>query len=236
MRADAASLYEFLQGGLKDDHLAAWAEGDGGRYALLQFLSRSPGILDNLRFKAKLVDEFLGGCRSALTESLGREAELLPNAFPPPFSTFSGMHFGMAARHSNGISVKLYTMHWPMIARFYADDLKKWNPGLSEQKLAQSIVRLLDIADQRKFNRIADLTYPEPDVPHPVGIEHQIRKIRQAQSEAGSTPVFALAHGYGPLDDFRSRLQAAFTASQGRVWINRYGYLSDEKLSVIKSI
>jgi hypothetical protein len=56
------------------------------------------------------------------------------------------------------------------------------------------------------------------------------RHIVDAQIEAGATPVYALAHGYGPLQDFAERLSVAWRASRYGVWINRYGYLSDEKL------
>jgi hypothetical protein len=49
-------------------------------------------------------------------------------------------------------------------------------------------------------------------------------------------PVYALAHGYGPVDDFRKRLRVAFQASGHGVWINRYGYLSDEKMRVVGNL
>jgi hypothetical protein len=42
-----------------------------------------------------------------------------------------------------------------------------------------------------------------------------------------------MAHGYGPVDDFRARLSTAWASSAHKVWINRYGYLSDEKLDAI---
>ena len=59
------------------------------------------------------------------------------------------------------------------------------------------------------------------------------RKIVQARHEAGNTPVLALAHGYGPADDFKRRLDAAWEASTAGIWVNRYGYLSDEKLRLM---
>jgi len=62
------------------------------------------------------------------------------------------------------------------------------------------------------------------------------RKITQARVEAGKTPVFALAHGYGPEGDFRRRLKAAWDASPAGIWVNRYGYLSDVKLTAIGGI
>ncbi len=79
-------------------------------------------------------------------------------------------------------------------------------------------------------------SYPPPDVPHPVGPLAQARKIRQAQREAGDTPVYVLAHGYGPLDDFRRRLEVARDAGDYGYWVNRYAYLSDDKLEVIRQV
>jgi hypothetical protein len=59
------------------------------------------------------------------------------------------------------------------------------------------------------------------------------RKIEQARFDAQKTPVYALAHGYGPADDFRRRLAVAWQASPAGIWVNRYGYLRDEKLRII---
>jgi len=47
---------------------------------------------------------------------------------------------------------------------------------------------------------------------------------------AGDTPIAALVHGYGPVDDTLNRLAVGLRASNNRIWVNRYGYLSDEKL------
>ena len=60
-----------------------------------------------------------------------------------------------------------------------------------------------------------------------------MRKIRQAQREAGDVPVHAFAHGYGPVGDVKARVKLAFEAAGGRLWINRYGYLSNAKLDAI---
>ena len=42
-----------------------------------------------------------------------------------------------------------------------------------------------------------------------------------------------LVHGYGPPDDFARRLRLVADSRADGVWINRYGYLSDEKLQVV---
>ena len=38
-----------------------------------------------------------------------------------------------------------------------------------------------------------------------------------------------LAHGYGPIGDFRKRIEVAHKAAQHGLWVNRYAYLTDEK-------
>jgi hypothetical protein len=236
MRDEAGRLYRLLHGGLTDAHLAPWVEPDGGRYGLLRGLADRPGLGEWLRFKAELVEELLAGCRRVLTEAGGAEKELMPNAFPPPFSLASGMDFARAARHSNHISVKLYGMHWALMVRFYGDVLRVANPGLSEDLLVRALVGWFDIADGEGRPRLEDYGYPGPDEPHPAGEQAQARKIVRAQAEAGSVPVYALAHGYGPADDFRHRLRVAWQASGGGVWINRYGYLGEEKLGIVREV
>ena len=79
------------------------------------------------------------------------------------------------------------------------------------------------------------LRYPPPDTPHPVGEAAQAAKLRQAWLDAGPCPVTAYVHSYGPVDDVLRRFEGtarAMTAAPGgcRLWINRYGYLSDDKI------
>lgn len=237
MRRDVGALYAKLHGGLTDADLEPWAkDADGGRFHLLRFLADRPGISAWLRFKAALVEEMIAGFREVMNESGGEEMELLPNAFPPPWTIVSGMDFGRVAKHSSAISCKLYTMHWPMMLRFYGDQILNANPGLSSRLLARALVRWLDIADDDGLDTVEDYSYPPPDQAHPVGPLAQRRKIRQAQRQAGDTPVYVLAHGYGPLEDFRSRLEVAKRAGDHGYWVNRYAYLSDEKLEVIRDV
>ena len=120
-----------------------------------------------------------------------------------------------------------------MMVRFYGDALLAANPGLSSDLLAAVLVRLMDI-DEQPLGDVGSYSYPGPDTPHPVSPQAMERKIRQAQLAAGRVPVFALAHGYGPAKDYQARLRVAWESSGGRVWINRYGYLSDEKIELTR--
>ncbi len=230
MRRDALELYRHLHGGLTNRDL------ESKSFALLPFQSRAPGLQALGRFKAGLVGELLAGFRAALTAAGGAGRELVPNAFPPPFSFASGMDYRLAAKHADGISVKLYTMHWPMILRFCGDSLLAANPGLNEALLATSLNRALRLMDGPGFAHLADYTYPGPETPHHAGPVVQREKIRYARQAAGTTPVYALAHGYGPRTDFEERLRIAWQASRNKVWINRYGYLTDAKLTAVGRI
>jgi hypothetical protein len=236
MRRDAAALYKKLHGGLTDADLKPWTEPDGGRFALVRLLSDHPGLGQWQRFNATLVDELLAGFRKTMNDAGAATMEMAPNAFPPPWTIASGFDFRRAARHSASISVKLYGMHWAMMLRFYGDQLRQANPGLSDTLLVRALVRLLDIADDDGLPRLDDYRYPEPDEPHPIGPKAQARKIAQAQAAAGDTPIHVLAHGYGPPDDFRRRLVVARDAGPHGFWINRYGYLSNEKLHILGQV
>jgi hypothetical protein len=107
------------------------------------------------------------------------------------------------------------------------------NPGLDESLVAKRLGRLLAITDDESRAHLKDWEYPGPDTPHRAGRNAQSSKITYAQKEAGNTPVYALAHGYGPLPDFEERLAIAWAASGHKVWINRYGYLTDQKLTAV---
>ena len=233
MRRDSGKLYDMLNGGLTNELVEAFTESasdpDQWSAALAEHF---PGAAAMIQLKATLSDRLLSGFRDVM-KSIAPQMELAPSAFPPPWSIVSGMDFGRAARHCDALSVKLYGMHWAMMLRFYGDQLRAANPGLSPQLLARMLVRLLDIADDDGLPSLDDYQYPAPNEPHPIGRKSQIRKIETAQRQAGDTPIHAFAHGYGPLDDFRQRIEVATEASQHGIWVNRYAYLSDEKLDAI---
>ncbi len=235
MRNDAAALYKFLHGGLSDSDLVPLADAEDHSAVSKALNERWPALGDWLRFKATLSGELLAGFRKAMNEA-GGHMEMLPNAFPPPWSVVSGFDFRRAAEHSQAISVKLYGMHWAMMLHFYGEQILAANPQIDESLLVRALVRLLDIADDEGLPRLDDYKYPPPDQPHPIGRNAQLRKIAQAQTAAGGCPIHVLAHGYGPLDDFQKRIEIACEAGPHGLWVNRYGYLSDEKLAAMGRI
>ena len=234
MRGDVLALHGELRGALRDDDLARSLAADAP-YWLLRRLAARPGILAWLRFKAALSTRLLATYRRTLNEAAGGRIRFVPHAFPPPWSLISGFDYAAASAHCDGIGVKLYTMHWPMMLRGYGEALLAGNPGLSQALLARCLARWCDVRDDDGPATVADYAYPEPDEAHPVGAQAQARKIAQARAEA-SVPVYAFAHGYGPPDDVDARMKVAWEASRGHMWVNRYGYLSDQKLDALGAL
>jgi len=233
MRNDAARLYGFLTGGLTDGHLTlALDSGEGP----LSWLERCPGVHDLARFRACLVVELIGAYRAALSAAAGPGTELFIQGFPPPWQQVTGFDVARLAGSCQVIGVKLYTMHWPMIVRAYADVLLAANPGLSAALLLRLLFSWLDLVDDGIPERLEEVAYPGPEEPHLAGPGAQARKIEAVRRAANGTPVVAMAHGYGPLEDVRARLAVAWRASGGKMAVNRYGYLSDEKLSALGQV
>jgi hypothetical protein len=233
MRGDSARLYGFLTGGLSDRHLVQALESGEGP---LPWLERCPGVHELARFRACLVGELVGAYRDALSAAASPETELFVQGFPPPWQQVSGFDVPRLAGSCQVIGVKLYTMHWPMIVRAYADVLLAANPGLSPALLLRLLFSWLDLIDHDAPERLEEVAYPGPEEPHLAGPGAQARKIEAVRQAAKGTPVVAMAHGYGPLEDVRARLAVAWRASGGKMAVNRYGYLSDDKLAALGEV
>ena len=243
IQQDVGALYTYLHGSLTNTDLRDFASADRGKYSLLMLMRRHPGVLEWLHLKAALSLDLLRDWREAFTQYGGREKELSANAFMPPFSLCTGFDFAGAAEYCTAISPKLYTMHWSVMVEFWGKVLLAHNaadasrPGLNEALMVKALAHLFDLGDEITAERISDYGYPAPDQPHPIPNEPQARKIEQVMAEASDcVQITPIVLGYGPLDDFCRRLRPVADSSAHGVWINRYGYLSDEKLDAIGRI
>ena len=172
----------------------------------------------------------VGAVRTALDGVPGRRRRLELQAFPPPFPRISGFPLDGLRGLADAVGVKLYTMHWPMIARFWARDLAGEAGDQAIDAVTAALAQAFGFVDEPTPG--AALVYPEPDMPHPAGAQAQREKLERARVEAGDVPTIAFAHTYGPLADVLSRYRIA-AGSGMPVWLNRYGYLSDAKLAAL---
>jgi len=180
--------------------------------------------------KRRAARALLAAVRAALDGVPGPRRRLEPQAFPPPFHRISGFPLGELAGIADRIGIKLYTMHWPMIARNWARDLAGDAAAAQEDVVTAAVAHRLRLVDGDVDG--ATLRYPEPHVAHPAGAAAQREKLDVAATVAGDVPVTAFVHGYGPLADVVARYRIAALAGVP-VWINRYGYLSDAKIGAI---
>jgi hypothetical protein len=236
LQAEVGRVYDYLKGHLVDQDVQRIADGmadyPGGSAA--EFINdQSPLLGDWLKLKRALSDRLLRSFRAALDDAGRPDVELVAHAFPPPWSDLSGIDFSGSADVVDHFCVKLYGMHWLMMLRSYADQLLEDNPELHPKVLLRALYLMFDVSIGRPPSTIEEVRYPSPHDPHPGEAVVRERKIAAAQARAGETPVVALEHGYGPVDDFTDRIKTAYRASGSRIWINRYGYLSDEKLARI---
>ncbi|MBU8546247.1 MULTISPECIES: hypothetical protein [Roseomonadaceae] len=229
MRRDAQATLDDVASGAAAHALVAAMAGGATQAALRLFAAR-PGLLELARFKAAVTTRFLAALAETLHEASAGRIALIPQAFPPPFSFASGFDFAAVAPHVSAMGIKFYTMHWPMILHEWAGALG----GAQDPRLLSALATALDLTDGPIDP--ARFRYPEPEEPHPVGLAAQSRKIAAARAAAGTTPVIAYSHGYGPPEDVAARFQTAWDASGGRVFVNRYGYLSNDKLDAIGQI
>ena len=182
--------------------------------------------------KRSAAHALLRACRASLDTLVGPRRRLEPQAFPPPFDALSGFPLSNLEGVADAVGIKLYTMHWPMIARYWTRDLIGTMEGAVADAVAFAFAGLFDFVDaEAPRAEAARFRYPEPQQSHPVGDGAQRRKLALARSAAGSVPVIAFAHSYGPIDDVVRRITIAREC--GPVWINRYGYLSDSKLRAL---
>lgn len=189
------------------------------------------------RLKAALSVECLQHWRYAIDEAGGKDKELSANAFMPTYSTVTGFDFGGAAAICNAVSPKLYTMHWSLMVKFWVEPILAANPQLSEESVVRSIVRMMEIEeDEKGGTSVSDYGYPAPNEPHSTPDGPQSRKLRDVAAEVDNAClVTPIVHGYGPLDDFTRRLKLVADCDIfSGLWINRYGYLSNDKLTAIR--
>ncbi len=175
----------------------------------------------------------LRACRTALDGVSGPRRRLEPQIFPPPLHRISGFPIDSLAGVADAVGVKLYTLHWPMLSRYWARDLLEGAGGEREHDaVTAAVADLFGFTDALAADG-AVLRYPEPHQAHPVGVRAPQDKLREAAFHLDPIPARAFVHSYGPTADVSTRFDAA-AATGLPLWINRYGYLSDEKLFALE--
>ena len=206
-------------------------------FALGGGLLAYPGVGELLRFKAATVRAAAAELRGVLDAAGCGGVALEANGFAPPWCLITGMDYGQVGRAANATRCKLFTFHWPLITRWWSETLLAWNPALDEGAVLGAVTAALDLPAPAGVGplRLDDFHMPGPDEAHPIMPEALTRKLNQAVALAGDGVVCqAYVHSYRPAREFAATLAAASASAAQGCWVQRYGYLSDEKLGVLR--
>jgi hypothetical protein len=239
MEADTRRLWDRLHR-LTASDLRRAADAADWPFALAGAVLDYPGVAALLRFKADTVRAALGELRGIIASEANDSVALGLNGFPPPWCRITGMDYAGLGGVVAETRSKLFTFHWPMITRWWAETLLAWNPGLDEDAVLAAVKVALDIptGPTEHRQRLADYRMPRPDEPHAITMACLTRKIDQAVALArdSGAPCLAYVHSYRPAAEFRSVLEAALASQAPGCWVQRYGYLSDEKLRIMREV
>ena len=200
---------------------------------LLQSLTAAYPILEELvALKTAVVSDYAHFLKEVVEEESQGSKKIFLQCFPPPLNVFTGFDFAGAGAFSDVVGVKFYTMHWPVIERNYVLELSE-RTEIEQDKIIGSLNDLLCFSST--INRsIKDINYPDPCEPHCAPSESITKKFTIAQNALPkTTELVGITHSYGPLDDVVRRFLALKDAGADAINVNRYGYLSDEKLQAL---
>jgi hypothetical protein len=235
MRSAADKAYRRLES-LSNEDLRRLGNGSDLMYESARLFRNDPALAEVLNFRSALTDGYLQQIKETVI-SASPEKKIIPTTFPPPMSLITGVDFARYANSVDAVMIKFFTMHWSLIVSYWARELKGINPGLEEGLLVRALSSIFGFEDSGFGGSIDDYKYPAPNQPHRAGTEVQARKILTATADVqGRIPVFPSVHGYGPIEDVSRRFKVGWETGSSGMWINRYGYLSDEKLRMLTDL
>ncbi|CAN7651700.1 hypothetical protein LJR090_001422 [Bosea sp. LjRoot90] len=188
---------------------------------------------DLLAFRSAIVTDYVGALTAIVREvSYGRVGVVM-QAFPPPLNRLSGFDFAAVDGVADEIAIKHYTMHWPMIERGYVERLAAVT-GVDADAIFTEFHRWLGLNGGATC--LDALRYPEPHEPHPADDAALRRTVEIGGGQIQRSRLSVIAHGYGPPDDVERRFRAVLGTPCRNLHLNRYGYLSDEKIARLGAI
>jgi hypothetical protein len=156
-----------------------------------------------------------------------------------PWGRMSG---GAYARPDRGVAtqrVKLYSAQWLMMAGWWAETLLTWNRGsaLTPELATRAIMSLfgIEFEEAPATPEPAMLTMPGPGESHNLTPESYTHRIEnQLILRDNQAPILPLLHAYRTAEDLARLLERVRPFAGPGLWIHRYGYLSDEKLEILR--
>ncbi|MCJ7737116.1 MAG: hypothetical protein MUQ10_07355 [Anaerolineae bacterium] len=202
--------------------------------ALLALLAKYPGCLDLLAFKARSIVDIYGRLRAVMDESGWADVGLIARGWPPPWNRLSGMDYGELAQVCSAVAPKLFTFDYSALPAWYGREMMEWNPGLPERDVLDTLVDWMNLPDDIVRRTLSDYNIPAPDELHPARMAAYVSRVAEVVDQvAGRTRVYPISHAYLPAPQWREMVALVRDSCADGMWVNMYGYLSDEKLMVL---
>jgi hypothetical protein len=209
----------------------------GNPSRLLELLAHYPGWLDLLRFKAASITALYRLMRARL-DQLGKDAvQLSARGWAPPWNRSSGMDYRALADICAAITPKLFLFDYAALPRWYGQALLEWNPQLSESAVLDTLVAVLNLPDAIQRRRLTHYHMGGPNVPHHVDLRAYRERVNEIYDQvAGKANLYPYLHAYLPAQQWRKFLELMLDSPMQGAWIHMYGYLSDEKLEILRTL
>jgi hypothetical protein len=231
-------LWDSLHTLTNDQVLAMTASGDWGEL-VPDPASMQQGLIDWLEYKSESVEFALADLRVTMDDAGASHMAIAAGGFALPWGRMSGAAYASAEGVVDVQRVKLYSFHWLMMLRWWTDTILLWNRGSDVQPhtLTQAFLRFFDLelVDPPPELMPEAFGMPLPDTSHnltPGSYTHRL--VNALSRRENQAPIMPVVHAYRSAEDFAMVLDAVRPYTQAGLWIQRYGYLSDEKLDVLR--
>ena len=117
------------------------------------------------------------------------------------------------------------------MTKWYAEELAGINGKISPDRWLPFVKSMLGVTDLS--DSISHYNMPGPDEIGAIDYQSELEKISEIE-RLGQIGVTYRIHGYGPEELFSRRISRANASSISMCSVQRYGYLSDNKLAMLR--
>lgn len=230
-------LWDSLHALTEEQALAIIESGDWGELVVDPEAVRG-GFVAWLDFKADSVALALDDLRETMAEHGAGHLSVSTAEPAAPWGRMTGAGYARPERVDSQ-RIKLYSAQWLMMAGWWAETLLTWNRGsaLTPELAARAVMSLfgLQFVDAPPVIDPSMLTMPDPGEPHNLTPESYTHRLENAIAMSDhQAPIQPLLHAYRPPEELALLLEILRPFAGDGLWVHRYGYLSDEKLDILR--
>lgn len=196
------------------------------------------GIRAWLDFKTESVALALKDIRETMDDAGCRDMLLSTNGFCLPWGRMSGAAYPPGDNGVDSQRVKLYSFHWHMMVRWWSETLLLWNRGsqITPADMTAAVLSLFGMVLQDAPDNVTPEFFgmPAPADSHNLTPGSYTYRLENALARHDNqAPMLPLIHGYRSTESFASLLETIRPYTREGLWVQRYGYLNDDKLAAL---